>query len=103
MPDNPAHQEPNRKPLLSIVVPVFDEGEVIELTHKRIVDVLGGRSEFDLEIVYVDDGSKDQSPVLLGNIAKADRRVCVVFFREISVTRRQSPRGFGRRRATSWP
>ena len=80
MPDHPAHQEPNRKPLLSIVVPVFEEGEVIELTHKRIVDVLGGRSEFDLEIVYVDDGSKDQSPVLLGNIAEADNRVCVVFF-----------------------
>ena len=53
---------------------------MIQLTHKQIVDVLGSRSEFDLEIVYVDDGSKDHSPVLLGNIAEVDRRVCVVFF-----------------------
>ena len=80
MPDHTAHQQPKGKLLLSIVVPVFDEEEVIQLTHKRIVDVLGSRSEFDLEIVYVDDGSKDQSPVVLGNIAEADRRVCVVFF-----------------------
>jgi glycosyltransferase involved in cell wall biosynthesis len=67
------------KPLLSVVVPVFNEEEVIQLTHQRIVDVLGGRSEFDLEIVYVDDGSKDQSATLLSQIALADRRVCTVF------------------------
>ena len=101
MSDHTARQKPNRTPLLSIIVPVFDEEEVIQLTHKRILDVLGSRSEFDLEIVYVDDGSKDHSPVLLGNIAEVDRRVCVVFFFEISVTRRQLPLACGRRQATS--
>jgi hypothetical protein len=35
--------------------------EVIQLTHGRIVNVLGALKELDLEIVYVDDGSKDQS------------------------------------------
>jgi glycosyltransferase involved in cell wall biosynthesis len=46
-----ATQQGISRPLLSVVVPVFNEDEVIELTHERIVDVLGGRSEFDLEIV----------------------------------------------------
>ena len=58
------------------------------------MDVLGSCSEFDLEIVYVDDGSSDQSPVLLGNIAEADIDASALFsFREISVTRQQSPPG----------
>jgi glycosyltransferase involved in cell wall biosynthesis len=72
-----AHQDPRRKPLLSVVVPVFNEEEVIRLTHRRIVDVLGSLMEFDLEIVYVDDGSSDRSPTLLSEVAASDQRVCV--------------------------
>ena len=64
--------------LLSVVVPVFDEEEVIQLTHERIVDVLGSRSEFDLEILYVDDGSSDRTPEQLGAFAEGDPRVSVV-------------------------
>ena len=71
------HREPPRKPLLSVVVPVFNEEEVIQLTHGRIVSALGNLPELDLEIVYVDDGSKDRSPTLLSGIAESDRRVCV--------------------------
>jgi dolichol-phosphate mannosyltransferase len=67
-----------KKPLLSLVVPVFNEEEVIRLTHGRIINVLGALKEFDLEIVYVDDGSKDQSAALLRDIAQADHRVCLV-------------------------
>ena len=70
---------PDFKPLLTIVVPVFNEQDAIQLTHQRIIDVLGSRSEFDLEIVYVDDGSKDQSPALLAKLAEVDQRVCTVF------------------------
>ena len=66
------------KLLLSVVVPLLNEEEVIGLTHERIGDVLGGGSDFDLEIVYVDDGSKDRSPALLSEIAKSDPRVCVI-------------------------
>ena len=66
------------KPLLSIVVPVLNEEEVIGLTHARIIEVLGSHEDFDLEIVYVDDGSKDRSPDLLSEIAASDRRVFVV-------------------------
>ena len=64
--------------LLSVVVPLLNEEEVIRLTHERIAEVLGGRTDFDLEIVYVDDGSKDRSPALLFEIAESDPRVCVI-------------------------
>jgi glycosyltransferase involved in cell wall biosynthesis len=66
------------RPLLSLVVPVFNEEDVVKLTHSRIVDVLGSREECEVEIVYVDDGSKDQSAALLQGIAESDPRVYVV-------------------------
>ena len=67
----------DRKQLLSVVVPVFNEEQVIRLTHGRIVEVLGPLEHFDLEVVYVDDGSEDRSARLLSDIAQSDRRVCV--------------------------
>ena len=69
-----------KKPLLSIVVPLFNEEEVIQLTHTRIADVLGSHEEFDLEIIYVDDGSKDRSAKILSEIAAAEPRVSVITF-----------------------
>ena len=66
------------KPLLSVVVPAFNEEQVIRVTHNRIIEVLGGLKDIDLEVVYVDDGSKDRTLALLSEIAEGDRRVCIL-------------------------
>ena len=66
--------------LLSVVVPVYNEEAVLALTHETILESLGGNSEFDLEIVYVNDGSKDASDRILREIAEADGRVKVITF-----------------------
>ena len=47
----PSTHRPKKQLLLSVVVPVYNEEEVIPLTHARIVDVLGSRGEFDLDVV----------------------------------------------------
>jgi len=69
---------PQGKPLLSVTVPVCDEQEVIEATHRRITAVLGGRPDLDLEIIYVNDGSQDRTALLLAGIADNDARVSIV-------------------------
>jgi dolichol-phosphate mannosyltransferase len=66
--------------LLSVVIPCFNEEEVIEMTHRRVVEVLGSRPDFDLEIVYVNDGSRDRTEAILFALADADPRVNVVSF-----------------------
>jgi hypothetical protein len=61
-------------PLLS---PASNEEDVIPLTYRRIVDVLGNRG-FRLQVVFVDDGSHDTTPDITEEIAKSDPRVKTV-------------------------
>ena len=66
------------KPLVSVVVPCFNEEDVLPLTHGRLIEVLGGDNRFDLEIVYVDDGSTDTTAKILEGLIEADDRVVAV-------------------------
>lgn len=63
---------------LSLVVPVFDEEAVIEAFHERAAAAAGSIPGMELEIVYVDDGSRDRSLELLRRLAAADPRARVV-------------------------
>ncbi|WP_103512077.1 glycosyltransferase [Streptomyces sp. SM13] len=59
---------------LSVVVPCFDEAEVIEAFHAVLVGVLEPLGD-SFEICYVDDGSRDRTRVLLNALAARDPRV----------------------------
>ena len=68
-------------PMLSIVIPVFNEAENLPTLHARLTDALN-RLGFDYEIVLVDDGSMDQSPEILKRLESEDRRVVLVRVRQ---------------------
>ncbi len=51
-------------PQLSVVIPMFDEEQVLPLLVDRLRPVLDGL-DAAYEVVAVDDGSRDQTPVLL--------------------------------------
>ncbi|MFF8294378.1 glycosyltransferase [Streptomyces globisporus] len=59
---------------LSVVVPCFDEAEVIESFHAALLGVLGPLGD-SFEICYVDDGSRDRTRPLLNALAARDPRV----------------------------
>jgi len=63
--------------VLSIVVPCYNEEAVIAEFHRRVVASLAG-IESDLEIIYTDDGSRDQTANILRELQQKDRRVRVV-------------------------
>lgn len=65
---------------LSVIVPVFNEEESIQLLHTSISRVLK-EQQFTYEIVYVDDGSTDKSCVQLSFLAVHDPHVRVVRLR----------------------
>jgi glycosyltransferase involved in cell wall biosynthesis len=66
--------------LLSVVVPAYNEAEVLPTTHRRLIDALGGLEGVDLEILYVDDGSKDGTREVLQGLQRQDPRVRVIRF-----------------------
>lgn len=66
--------------LLSVVIPCFNEVEVVPLTHERVTSALGGQPDFSLEIIYIDDGSSDGTGHLLCSIADQDERVTAISF-----------------------
>jgi polyisoprenyl-phosphate glycosyltransferase len=64
-------------PTLSVVIPVFNEQENIPVLYPRLVAVLE-KIEPSFEIIFVDDGSRDQSLPVLNKLAAQDAHVTVV-------------------------
>lgn len=75
----PAPRTPTKRPTYSIVVPVYNEEGNVEQLVSRVVPVMEQIGE-PFEILFVDDGSKDQTPALLRKLAAKDKRVRVVRF-----------------------
>jgi len=75
---------------LSVIVPCFNEEEVIAHTHKRLHKVLSDITP-NFEIIYVDDGSRDRTAELLRDIQLRNSKVRVIrlsrnFGHQIAVT-----------------
>ena len=67
------------RPTFSVVVPIWNEEQVIPELYKRVVDVMD-RQEESWELICVNDGSKDGSLKLLLALREQDPRVKVVDF-----------------------
>lgn len=63
--------------LISIVIPVFNEAEVLPLLRKRL-ETLRSSLPYPAEWVMVDDGSRDGTPGYLSKWADSDHQVKVV-------------------------
>ncbi len=66
------------KKLVSFVVPVYNEEENLHEFHKRIGSVMQ-EQPYDYEIIFVDDGSSDNSHRILADLAEQDAHVQVYF------------------------
>lgn len=65
--------------MLSLIVPVFNEEEVLEVSFKRMDEVMR-KIGYPYEIIYVNDGSRDGSMGILRKIAKENPQVKVRSF-----------------------
>lgn len=64
---------------LSLIIPVLNEEKNIGVLYKNIVDSLK-KGKIGYEIIFIDDGSTDNSYNLLAKLHKSDKRVKVIRF-----------------------
>lgn len=77
-------------PTLTIVVPAFNEQESLPTLHARLAPVLDAL-ELRTRVLYVDDGSRDDTWAVLQRIAQGDSRVSALrlsrnFGKELALT-----------------
>jgi len=70
--------------LLSIIVPCYNEQEVLPLFYDKITEVMGSMKEefpeLDYEVVFINDGSKDRTLDGLREYARMDERIRYISF-----------------------
>ncbi len=69
-----------RRPLVSILVPAYNEEATVERAHAEISRVLAGLSGYDHEILFMDNHSTDRTFDLLRKIAAGDPSVRIIRF-----------------------
>jgi len=66
--------------MLSVVIPVCDEEESLEILYQELSEVAAAQG-YEMEIIFVDDGSSDGSWEVIRRLAAADTRVSGLRFR----------------------
>lgn len=67
---------------ISVVVPCYNEEESLEAFYKAVLELWEKLEKYDLEIVFVDDGSKDATYIKMCQLHERDSRVkCISFSR----------------------
>ena len=68
------------RPDVSVVIPLYNEAESIPDLHRQLTAVLSGMKK-DYELLWIDDGSRDESLPVLRGLADQDHHVRVISFR----------------------
>ena len=65
---------------ISVVIPMYYEEEVARECYTRMKKVLTDLKNYEYEMIFVNDGSKDKTLEILEEIAKEDKNVKVISF-----------------------
>ncbi|MBU0625743.1 glycosyltransferase family 2 protein, partial [Patescibacteria group bacterium] len=76
---------------ISILIPAYNEAEIIRPLYERLSAVISRLRSYDFEIIFVNDGSTDQTEKEISLLAALDQRVRFIEF----------SRNFGKEAATT--
>ncbi|MGL4913031.1 MAG: glycosyltransferase family 2 protein, partial [Romboutsia sp.] len=68
------------KKLISVVVPMYFEEKVVDECYRRLTDVMKALHKYSYEIIFVNDGSTDNTLPSLMEFAKEDRNIKIIDF-----------------------
>ncbi len=64
---------------ISVIIPMYNEEEVIAETYRRLTDVMR-RTGDDYELIFVNDGGVDRSPAIIRELSARDESVKLIDF-----------------------
>ena len=65
---------------VSVVIPMYYEEEVANECYNKVSSILKNLENYDYEIIFVNDGSKDKTLEILEDVAKKDEKTKVISF-----------------------
>lgn len=66
------------KKLVSIIIPTYNEEASLPFFHKAISEVIQSLIEYDWEILYINDGSNDNTQHIIEDLSKNDKHVAFI-------------------------
>jgi dolichol-phosphate mannosyltransferase len=67
-----------KKQNISIIIPVFNESLVLNKFYNRLIKVTNKLTKYNWEFIFVNDGSSDNSLIVLSELAKLDKKNKVI-------------------------
>lgn len=68
------------KDLISIIIPCFNEKEMVPIFYKTMIAVMEELNQCDVELIFINDGSTDNTLDQMRSLAQADSRVHYLSF-----------------------
>lgn len=68
-------EETNKK-LVTVLVPAYNEQDVLHLLYGRLKTIMDEQTNYNFEVLFVNDGSKDETLKIIQDLRKTDNRIC---------------------------
>ena len=65
---------------ISIIVPAYNEEESLPFLHERLNNLMENMPQYEFEMLFINDGSKDRTLELIKQYREKDSRYCYVDF-----------------------
>ena len=62
------------KKKISVIIPTYNEEESLPFLHEKLDQIMEQMQDYDFEVLFVNDGSKDQSLEMIKSFRQTDLR-----------------------------
>ena len=66
----------SEKKLITILVPAYNEEDVLNMLYDRLSNLMDSIANYNFEILFINDGSKDHTLEIMKTLRAHDNRVC---------------------------
>ena len=65
---------------ITVIIPAYNEEESLPFLYERMKELMKNMSNYEFEILFVNDGSKDKTIEIIKKMREEDKRICYVDF-----------------------